>query len=147
MLGSILASLLKQDAQKTCATKQAYSRLINTLYITPFKWHTHYTSGNIKALFLIHRVDLLYCFNWEQKNSYPAYLIPFWSCSRLWIFEKHISRYLWSLRVWHTTDFPANMSMWAQYRNCENDMKRTWVKYHQCYEPYMTLWAFRNCEK
>ena len=28
--GSILASLLKQDARQTCATKQAYSRLRNT---------------------------------------------------------------------------------------------------------------------
>ena len=31
MPGSILASLLKQDARKTCASKQAYSTLRNTL--------------------------------------------------------------------------------------------------------------------
>jgi len=30
MAGSILDSLLKQDARQTCATKQAYSRLRNT---------------------------------------------------------------------------------------------------------------------
>ena len=33
MPGSILDSLLKQDAGQTCATKQAYSRLRNTLWV------------------------------------------------------------------------------------------------------------------
>ena len=35
MPGSILASLLKQVTRKSCATKQAYSRLRNTLCLKP----------------------------------------------------------------------------------------------------------------
>ena len=53
MSGSILASLLKQDARQTCATKQAYSRLRNTLeqYFGGTRWRSMLEIVALKQLY------------------------------------------------------------------------------------------------